>query len=357
MNEMGYYTALMTSGVKFSLELARWFSADRSYSGLVFCSKKSDVLYRIKRCVTGKEAGNVSFDIGRIAFNRDSRSMRWPMLNVNFNRIQRCEQGAVVACDNCNYPELHRLMVDDLGYLALHDGDSIGFTLPIADMERLYGIANLSDKFNALMMMIRRVALDYATIIGRMGFCDCGDSCDTMDIPQSMDFSSLRQKADCGDAEACYTLAHRYRDGWDCEQSDNEYIRWLRVAAEKGHVVAQWLMGIAYDIGEGNVGQDYQQAQQWYLRAAEQGYAPAQNSVGDMYNEGQGVLCDQGIAVKWFRNAASLGDVDALYNLGMSYLGGKGIPMDVPKGVELLRKAAACGDVDARMVLKDRGWS
>jgi TPR repeat protein len=62
--------------------------------------------------------------------------------------------------------------------------------------------------------------------------------------------------------------------------------------------------------------QDLPQAAQWYRRAAEQGHALAAFNLGLMYAAGQGVSQDDGAARDWLRRAAEHGDPGAQFNLG-----------------------------------------
>ena len=70
----------------------------------------------------------------------------------------------------------------------------------------------------------------------------------------------------------------------------------FRKGAEQGRASAQWLLGDAYQFGEG-VPQDYAQAMAWYREAAEQGEAVGQYLLGSMYQLGQGVPKDNAQAL------------------------------------------------------------
>src|SRR4051812_48536291 len=61
---------------------------------------------------------------------------------------------------------------------------------------------------------------------------------------------------------------------------------------------------------------DYANALRLYRPLAEQGLAVAQFNVGLMYDVGQGVLQNYPEAVKWYRLAANQGRSDAQYQLG-----------------------------------------
>ena len=68
----------------------------------------------------------------------------------------------------------------------------------------------------------------------------------------------------------------------------------LTPSANKGGVVAQFALGVAY---ENN--QNYIKAIEWYRKATDQGDASSQLRLGNMYYNGKGVKQDYFEAVKW----------------------------------------------------------
>ena len=64
-----------------------------------------------------------------------------------------------------------------------------------------------------------------------------------------------------------------------------EAVKWYRMAAENGHVKAQYNLGVIYYKGQG-IEQDYNEAIKWYRKAAEQGYTQSQTILGLMYSKG-----------------------------------------------------------------------
>ncbi|HEY6007349.1 MAG TPA: tetratricopeptide repeat protein [Geobacteraceae bacterium] len=116
-------------------------------------------------------------------------------------------------------------------------------------------------------------------------------------------------KAD-GGADAAYLLGIMYYRGDGVKADKAEAVRWLRRAADTGHVRAQNNLGMMYDKGDG-VPQDQKEAAAWYRKAAEKGHAPSQFDLGLMYTNGEGVAKDHAEAVKWLRKAAKQGHVNA----------------------------------------------
>lgn len=97
--------------------------------------------------------------------------------------------------------------------------------------------------------------------------------------------------------------------------------------AEKGHILAEYILGLMYANGQG-VPQSYPDAMKWHLKAAEQGEAKAQFSVGVMYFKGLRVAQNRAEAFKWYRRAADQGDPTAQFNLGAMYAKGETVTAD-----------------------------
>ncbi|GGE57910.1 tetratricopeptide repeat protein [Actibacterium pelagium] len=118
--------------------------------------------------------------------------------------------------------------------------------------------------------------------------------------------------------------------------------KWFNVAADQGHVHAQYLLGQSYEAGLG-VDQDYDQAIEWYLRASEGGeddpqYNSAANNarsaLGAMYESGRGVPQDFEQAAKWYQKG--FGNPDAIFNLALMYRDGRGVPRDLVLAYEFM---------------------
>jgi len=127
--------------------------------------------------------------------------------------------------------------------------------------------------------------------------------------PQASDaesLTSLRERADHGNADAQLALGKIYRDGKQAPQDFKEAAVWFRKAADRGNAEAQEILARLYYNGHG-VPKDASEAAGWVRKAADQGYAPAQVDLGSLYNEGAGVPRDLGEAARWFRKAAIRG--------------------------------------------------
>jgi TPR repeat protein len=76
------------------------------------------------------------------------------------------------------------------------------------------------------------------------------------------------------------------------------------------------------------VAKDEDEAARWLRKAADQGHIAAQNNLGRMYRHGRGVAEDEAEAVRWFRKAADESHAAAQFNLGVRYQEGRGVAKD-----------------------------
>ena len=118
------------------------------------------------------------------------------------------------------------------------------------------------------------------------------------------------------------------------------------LAAEQGHVYAQYNLGWMYDSGGRGFAQSLATAFKWYGLSAQQGHPPAQVRMGLAFQHGRGVSQDYQAAVKWYSLAAEQGDTDAQYNLGYMYANGFGVSQDYIRGYMWWSIAAQSGAKD-----------
>src|SRR6266700_3359375 len=99
-----------------------------------------------------------------------------------------------------------------------------------------------------------------------------------------------------------------FRDAVDAYKRGDfaEAVNWFRKAADQGHAVAQFSLGVVYKKGRG-VEKNEREAVAWFRKAAEQGDTAAQSDLGAMYRDGRGVEKNAREAVAWFRKAADQG--------------------------------------------------
>lgn len=97
----------------------------------------------------------------------------------------------------------------------------------------------------------------------------------------------------------------------------------MKNSALSGSAHAQFLLGSCYDFGC-DVGQDTTEAVRYYKMAADQGHIDAQFSLGLHYT----LSSEDRLAEAYYRVAADKGHVRAQYNLGLCYFHGNGVNKD-----------------------------
>lgn len=156
--------------------------------------------------------------------------------------------------------------------------------------------------------------------------------------------------------EAITQLAREYMDlGWNDETKKDYY--WelgfdnFMKAALKGHVVAQYDVGVNYVNGWG-VEKDEKKAYEWWTKSAQEGYPSAEAAIGKCYFNGWGVEKNDEEACRWWKKAAEANDLDGMIALAYSYFNGSGVTKDDKKGLYWAQKAADKGDDSALQYYK-----
>ena len=83
-----------------------------------------------------------------------------------------------------------------------------------------------------------------------------------------------------GDSDALHNLGFLYANGMGVRQDMKQALRLWHEAAEQGHPVSQFNLGMTY-YQEGN----YSEAAKWLKKSAEQGYMQAQYILSMMQND------------------------------------------------------------------------
>lgn len=119
-----------------------------------------------------------------------------------------------------------------------------------------------------------------------------------------------------------------------------QYLRWMRLAADQGHVAAQENVASIYLNGWG-VPVNYAESARWYTRAIEGGSLLAATSLAVQYAVGEGFPVDPVKAAQYYAYAAERGEPMAQYMLGLAYGSGEGVPFDIQQARYWLQKSAA----------------
>jgi S1-C subfamily serine protease len=134
------------------------------------------------------------------------------------------------------------------------------------------------------------------------------------------------------------------------EKNPTEALKWYQKAAEQSNNLAQFQLGVMFDIGDG-VAKDYTEAAKWYRKAAEQGNDSAQCDLAEMLESGRGVETNQTEAVDWYQRSAEQGNHIAQFDLGCVYAAGKIAPKNPVLAVKLFQQSAAQGFMPAQKYL------
>lgn len=133
--------------------------------------------------------------------------------------------------------------------------------------------------------------------------------------------AKMRKSAMHGrDGKVAFLLGGLYLEGPGPPEgppkNDEEGVRFIRIAAEKGHVKAARVLASMYEREDGLVPRDLVQARMLYEYAAKMGDLRSQDCLGCMFMKGEGGPRDASAAEQLWRIAAERGFANAQYNLG-----------------------------------------
>ncbi|MES2319514.1 MAG: hypothetical protein V4631_18695 [Pseudomonadota bacterium] len=120
----------------------------------------------------------------------------------------------------------------------------------------------------------------------------------------------LTQSAEQGYPQAQFKLGYYFHTGpnsWDClVQDPAKAYYWYALAAEQGHLEAQYELAMLYNAETGFAKfADRDKYVAWMTKAADQGYGQAQRQLARMYQTGDGVPVDPELARSWSEKAAA----------------------------------------------------
>lgn len=135
-------------------------------------------------------------------------------------------------------------------------------------------------------------------------------------VGEHNEITSLRQKAEEGDAISMYNLGYCLLNGDNIIRNPEEAMHWFLKASERNILQAVYSIGLLYDSRmelDEFVNDD--EAFLWYERAALKDFAPAQYMVGNFYELGIAVNKDINQACEWYTKALQQNDRNAQYAL------------------------------------------
>ena len=186
------------------------------------------------------------------------------------------------------------------------------------------------------------------------------------DIPvEQITQTDLYEAAEKGEPDACYRLAVYLE-----KQPVKEYpqiVRYLKMAANKKHLEAQFALGHIYQYGKPGVLPNALLSSEYYRKAAMQGDADALRLAQIVektyeYRLDSSADLDEKWDIEWYRTSAGQGDAESQYMLGRLYLEGKKVEKDPKKAVAWFYQAAQKEHLEsmvelARLYIKGEGTS
>ena len=159
----------------------------------------------------------------------------------------------------------------------------------------------------------------------------------------------LQKAADRGSVDAMFDLGNCYSDGEGVNENLELGIKHIKQAADNGHTLAQFGIGMMYYCGEDGMEQNFTMAEKYLLMAAKSGNVEAQLTLAYLYRG----LDDYNQALYWARKAAQTDNADSHEFIGMAYLNGMGVKQDTEEGIKWLESAAEYGSASAQFTLGD----
>ena len=109
--------------------------------------------------------------------------------------------------------------------------------------------------------------------------------------------------------------------------------------------------GMRYGLGSDGIGRDETEAFRWLRQAAQQGHIKATYALAWLYLDGRGTPADPAEAARLFTTAAQRGDAESQYMLSLLHAQGRGVAKDSVTSLQWLQKAAASGHPEAKRIL------
>lgn len=149
--------------------------------------------------------------------------------------------------------------------------------------------------------------------------------------------------AEAGHAAGYYRLGRVYELGTDVAKDMFEAARNYRVAAEKGHVDAQYALGLILSGAVPQSPHDAHESFTWFQKAANQDHPMASYFLAMCFESGNGTAPNPALAFEWYRRAAQGGNAAAMNALSRMYATGAGIRVNLPNAYAWNEVAAASG--------------
>ncbi len=176
------------------------------------------------------------------------------------------------------------------------------------------------------------------------------------------ELAAATQLAKDGRAEGYYRLGRVHELGQEVDKDLFEAARQYQLAAERGHVEAQFALGLLLTGAVPDSPHSARESFDWFEKAAQQGHAKAAHFLAMRYETGAGTEQNSERAFEWYRRASIGGNSESMSALARMYATGAGIRMNLANAHAWNRVAGARGfegaqqyaaELEARMSEED----
>jgi TPR repeat protein len=141
-------------------------------------------------------------------------------------------------------------------------------------------------------------------------------------------FAVLVPAAEQGDMVAQNIVGVGYQYGQGLPVDAKAAVRWLRASGEQGFGAAWHNLGYMYEMGMPGLAPDDRLARQHYERAVALDYNLSRANLGTLLREGRGGKVDLAGALDLYQAGVAGGDATAMDAMGWMYVNGLGVPAD-----------------------------
>ena len=162
----------------------------------------------------------------------------------------------------------------------------------------------------------------------------------------------ISDSANLGYADAQYALGWAFlSEGSGVTRNACESLKWLKIAAEQGHVDAKKALDVALkSFSTEEVEVAFAEAKEWLSRKSAEAARVSSESLASSQNRGAH-RSTLSVVIGELERLVESGDINALVRLGEMYYSGKEIAQDYQKAAVLFREAAKKGSPDAQLYL------
>ncbi len=208
--------------------------------------------------------------------------------------------------------------------------------------------------FFPVLFAVTLLSLPICAVAGETIYTGAGSESAGASAPvaqQGADVEALKAQAAAGKVRAMYLLGKAYDEGDGVKQDYAEAAKWYEMATDKNDLVAPGKLAVLVAKGQGGEKQDYARARTLFLLSAQNGDRDSQMYLAFLLAGGLGGKKDYEGAATWFKRAAGAGSPVAQYNLAVLYDKGLGVPYNEGSAMKWYRQAAESGNADAAFSL------